>query len=650
MTAPSPLRDVRAAAVVVGLLAALVYANSLRNGFAYDDVHIIVNNRAIQSLETLPGALTQPYWPDVYGRELGLWRPLTTGVFGLMHVVGGGSPLVFHAANVLAHAAASVLVLLLCAALMPLLPSLLAGLLFAVHPVHVEAVANAVGLAELLSAVVMLTACLVHVRGPERSGWGHAFTLGALYAVAFGVKESGVTLPALIFLVDAARRRVALDDLGAYVRDRWRPYLLMAVVAAAMLAGRYAVLRSIANPFAPVGADLLTEIPRIWTLGEVWTHYVRLWVFPLDLAADYAPNVIPVSFGWHAANTLGVGLALCVLLASLILWRKPELRPDALTARAAAFGVVWFVIAISPTSNVLFLSGVLLAERTLYLPSVGLAAATGWLVVRLARERPRVAWVALVLALTFGAVRTWTRTPVWRDNQTFFLTMLRELPHAGRSQWILGDQFISVGSLSQGLVAYRAAVDILGGHYTVVTRIAERLMTAGEYDAAERLLTLAWRDAPHFPFASGLLAWIRADQGDAPGTEEWARRSLALHDPDPTRWYLLSWALAAQGEWDEARRARERAEELGVVRVWHRWMYTAYARREAADTPGAHAAVDSAWADATTGQGRRAIDSVRVADFGLEPLGRGTAEGSRDGAARPSAPEGSGASPDPADG
>ena len=617
---PSALRDVRAAAVVVGLVAALVFANSLRNQFAYDDVHIIVDNPAIHSMETLPGALTQPYWPDAYGRELGLWRPVTTGALGLMHVVSGGSPALFHTVNVLAHAAASALVLLLCAALMPLLPSLLAGLVFAVHPVHVEAVANAIGLAEMLSSLAILAACLVHVRSPDRSGWRHALTIGALYAVAFGAKESGVTLPGLIFLVDAARRHIALGDLGAYVRDRWRPYVVMAVVAGALLAGRYAVLGSIANPFAPLGADLLAEIPRIWTLGEVWTHYVRLWVFPLDLAADYAPNVIPISFGWHATNVVGASLTLCILVMALIAWRRPAMLPGTTTARAAAFGVVWFLVAISPTANVLFLSGVLLAERTLYLPSVGLAAATGWLAVRLARERPRVVWVLLVLALAAGTARTWTRTPTWRNNQTFFLTMLRQLPHAGRSQWILGDQFVAAGDLSQGLVAYRAAVGILGGHYTVVTQIAQRLMDAGAYGSAERLLTFAWRDSPEFPFAASLLAWIRAMHGDAPGTESWAREALSLYERDAVRWHLLAWALAAQGEWDEARRARQRADELAQAAFWQQWMYQAYVRREAGDTVAALEAVDSAWATVTNEQGRRAIDSVRVEDFGLEPL------------------------------
>ncbi|HSH75687.1 MAG TPA: hypothetical protein VLA09_08400 [Longimicrobiales bacterium] len=616
----SPTRDVRAAAVLVGLLASFVYANSLRNGFAYDDSHIVVSNPAIQSLETLPEALTTPYWPTDFGRELGLWRPVTTGVLGLLYAAGGGSPLAFHVANVLLHAAVSVLVLLICAALMPLPASLAAGLVFAVHPVHVEAVANVVGIAEMLSALALLGACLLHLRDPFGAGWRHALALGGLYAVGFGAKESGVTLPGLIFLLDAARSRLSPADLPAYLRRHWRTYLVLTFVAVALLAARFAVLDSIARPFAPLGADLLREIPRIWTLGEVWTHYVRLWVFPLDLSADYSPNVIRVSLSWHAANVVGVALALGVLVGALVAWRRPEMAPETSTSRVLAFGVVWFVVAISPISNVAFLSGVILAERNLYLASVGLAAASGWLVVRLARERRRAAWGLLIVALGLASARTWTRNPTWQNNQTVFGTMLRDVPHSGRAQWILGDEFLRAGNVSQGLLAYRAAVQILGGHYTIMTDISRRLMEIGRYRTAESLLRFAWRESPELPTAPSLIAWIRAQNGDAEGTEHWARESLALYEADPTRWHLLAWALAAQGEWHEARASRERAEAVARATFWQAWMYLAHLRRHEGDASAALIALDSAWAAVTTDAGRRAIDSVRVAEFGLDPL------------------------------
>lgn len=616
----SPLRDVRAAAAVVGIVAAVVFANTLQNRFAYDDYHIIVNNAAVQSLESLPGAMVSPYWPGLYGRELGLWRPVTTALVGVQWVLGGGSPVLFHAVNVVAHAAASALVLLLLAALMPLAAAFAGGLVFAVHPVHVEAVANVIGVAEIASTIPVLVACLLHVRGDERTGWGRALGIGGLYALAFGAKESAVTLPAVLFVLDAARRRIAWRDLAAYARDRWRLYVVLALVAAAMLAGRWIILGSIASPFGPMGADLLAEIPRIWTLAEIWMHYVRLWVFPLDLASDYSPDVIPISTGWHAANVTGLLLALGVLVTALVAWRRQALGPHAPSARLASFGVVWFIVTISPVSNVLFLSGVLLAERTFYLPSVGLAAATGWLVVRLARDRPRGAWVVLAAALLLASARTWTRTPTWRTNATMLGTLIEDYPHSGRSQWILGDAFLRIGTMESALVSYRAAIDLLGTHYQLVTEISQRLMEVEYYGAAEGLLRYAWAGHPEHALAPSLLAAIRAERGDAAGTERYARASLELYDPDPVRHHLLAWALATRGAWDAARASRRRAEELAQVRTWQRWLYDAYAGRRRSEPAEVRGALDSAWATVRTQTGRRALDSIRVADFGLEPL------------------------------
>lgn len=603
----------------MGVVAVAVYLNSLPNLFAYDDAHILPANEAIHSLETLPEALVRPYWPGDFGRELGLWRPVTTALFGVQWVVGGGSPLLFHAVNVLLHAAASLLVLAFLIRLMSLSAAFAGGLVFAVHPVHVEAVANVIGFSEIFSTVCVVGALILHLRGGERSSWRTALLIGLLYFLGFGAKESAVTLPGVVFLLDAARRRIAFGDLPAYLADRWRVYLVMLVVALGLLTARFFVLGSIADPFAPLGASLLKELPRIWTLGEVWLHYVRLWVFPLDLSSDYSPGVIPISFGWNVENVVGVSLSLFILLLAWVAWRRPALREGVDTARTAAFGVVWFIVTISPTSNTLFLSGILLAERAFYLPSVGLAAATGWLVVRLAQDRKRVAWVGLTLMVLAGSVRVWIRNPTWKDTPTVMETLIRDYPHSGRSQWILGDQFLLAGRTEQALVSYRAAINLLGTHYALLTEIAKRLMGANNHLAAEGLLEISIHERPEFPLAYSLLALVRAEYGDAEGTERWARQSLELYSEDATRWHLLAWALAAQGRMDEAAEARATAEGLGRALFWQSHLYQAYERWEAGDSAGAYQALDSASVWVASDLGRSTLDSVKVADFGLEP-------------------------------
>lgn len=617
-----PLGDRRVAVAVVAVVATLVFANSLPNRFAYDDQHIILVNQDIHSLATLPGALVRPYWPGDYGRELGLWRPVTTALLGVQYVIGGGAPWLFHTVNVLAHASASVLAFLLLLELIPYAAALAAGLLFAVHPVHVEAVANVIGIAEIVSAVALLAACLVHVRSGDRSGWRSALAIGALYLVGFGAKESAVTLPGLVFLLDAARGRLGFSDVPAYLRARWRAYLVMALVAAAMLAARLQILGSIAHPFAPIGADLLTEIPRIWTLGEIWTHYVRLWVFPLDLSSDYSPDVLPVSTSWHATNTLGAVLVLVLLVATWVAWRRPALTPERASARAAGFGALWFMVAISPVSNTLFLSGVLLAERTLYLPSVGLAAATGWLVVRLYRDRPKVVPILFAVALAAAALRSWTRSPTWYDNPTMLATLIEEHPQSGRSQWILGDALLRQGRTSEALRSYRFAIGILGTHYQLLTEISKQLLEFGHYDVAESLLVFAVENNPEFPLGWGLLALIRAENGDAIATERYARASLERWPNDPTRRHLLTWALSAQGRSDEARDEHARALGQGIVRIWPHYVHEAYEAQARGDSASVGAALDSAAMYVTTELGRGTLDSIRSVDFTafVEPI------------------------------
>jgi tetratricopeptide (TPR) repeat protein len=624
-----PDRDARSACLVAGILAALVYLNALPNQFAYDDIHIVVQNTAIQSLETLPGAILAPYWPIADGRELGLWRPVTTALLGVQYVLGGGAPLLFHVVNVVAHVAVTVLVTLLLAELMTIPAALAGGLLFAVHPVHVEAVANVIGLSEILSTAALVLACLVHVRGGESYGWGRTLGIGALYLVGFGAKESGVTLPGLILLLDAARGTLGFRELPRYLRDRWRVYLVMLLVAIAVLATRLHVLGSFASAYAPLGGELLEEIPRIWTLGEIWLHYVRLWAFPLDLYADYSPNVIPISLGWGLDNAVGAALALLILTVALLAWRRPRMGEGIDTARIAAFGVVWFVIAISPTSNTVILSGVLLAERTFYLPSVGLAAATGWLVTRLARDRPRGAWIALVVALAASGVRTWTRNTTWYDGSHVFTTMVRDAPHSGRSQWVLGDQFLLAGDTSAALRSYRAAISLLGTSYHLLAEIGRSLVDYGKYDGGERLLTFAAAEYPEYSSAYRVLSASRAEIGDAEGTERWARAALERQRPgeDAARHHLLAWALAAQGRMDEAAEERALGEEIGGRAVfWQGYMYEAYAARSDGLLDRAVAKLDTAWAAARTEVGRYAIDSVRVSEFGLESRLEGAPE------------------------
>ena len=103
------------------------------------------------------------------------------------------------------------------------------------------------------------------------------------------------------------------------------------------------------------------------------------------------------------------------------------------------------MITLSPVSNVLFLSGVLLAERTFYLPSVGFVALFAWIAGELYKERRLVAEATLILVLMLMSLRTVARNATWRDTVSVFETLIREHPESGRAQWLLGDAQYMVG-------------------------------------------------------------------------------------------------------------------------------------------------------------------------------------------------------------
>src|SRR5438093_1505067 len=132
--------------------ALVPYVPALWNGFALDDLYIIVWNPLVHSVQGVWRAFAAPYWPPDLGGQM--YRPLPLAAFAVDWSIARGHPGLFHAVNLLWHAGAAVVVAALARRWADnTSAALAAGLVFAVHPVHVEAVANIVGLGELMAAL-----------------------------------------------------------------------------------------------------------------------------------------------------------------------------------------------------------------------------------------------------------------------------------------------------------------------------------------------------------------------------------------------------------------------------------------------------------------------------------------------------------------
>ncbi len=401
--------------------AVIVYLPALGNRFALDDGAIVERNPAAHSVGAALRAFDRSYWPAENGA--GQWRPLVILSFAADWQVSGGSPVWLHAVNVLWHAAATALVVPVLALYVPEGAALAGGLLFAVHPVHVEAVANLVGRAELMAAVFLLAAILIGRLIRRRLGEGRATwpaELALVAAVAGGLfsKEHAAVAVALLALDDLASRGRLARALP------WRDYAAVALLTIGWFVLRRPV--DAGESFAMVAPTFfrLGFVGRVSTMLPVVFVLLRLMVWPFALSSDYLPEVVPR----HEHLTLlgGAGLLVLVALAWLAVASWPR-------RRALAVGLLIMAIAWLPTANLLFPTGVVLAERTLYLASAGFALVAAATFERFERWRnPHLAaWLAAALSVAF-AVRTATQVPVWRSNRDLVLWGLEEHPESYR--------------------------------------------------------------------------------------------------------------------------------------------------------------------------------------------------------------------------
>ncbi len=543
-----PIPPWRAALLVV-LVAVGTYANSVPNGFAYDDNTIIVG-RPLVTEGRVVDALTSSYWQQAVNGG-GLYRPVTLASFALEWKLWNGHPAGFHLMNVAVHTAVSLMVFLLILQVSTTLPALVGGALFAAHPVHSEAVANVVGRAELYSGLFVLGACLIFWKGRGASpSWRVARLLGIgmLYILGLGSKEMAATLPALLVLlalVPNDEERVS-DRVGTDLPV----FLLTGVLLAAFFGARFLTLGTFSGELPAPSLMGLSVGQRVLTSLAIWPQYFRLLVFPLDLVVDYSPAVLFPALTWGPDVILGLLMILGAIAAAIYLWPRERL---------VALGIAWFGISILPVTNVLIPTGVLLAERTLYLPSVGLAFVAAGVVSWTARERRASLGILMVASgVLCGAfmVRTVLRNPSWMSTFTMLTTLAEEHPESFRSIRARAQSLDHVGEYEEAARYYQTALELVPGGYSLLVEVARFYGRGERWAEAEALLVEAIQLSPTHPVAWGVLSEQRLNQGRSREGHAVALQGLSLVGSNRDLWKLVSESYVAKGDYDAAIRAR----------------------------------------------------------------------------------------------
>jgi len=436
------------AMLLVAALALGAAASGWNNGFALDDVHIIFENNRVHHLSEFWRLFGQTYWPPEEGAAL--YRPLTMLAFAVQWVIGHGAPLPFHVTNIVLYVLVSVAVYRLAVLLVSPDAALVGACLFAIHPVHTEAVANVVGQEELWVAALVLFGVTRYIQ-LRRSGSlpvSEVLLLFVVYLAACMFKEHAIVFPGLLV---AAELTVigSQTPLAIKAKSLWKFFAALAVAGAIFVAARTMVIGHVATGGSNVlllGAPFAT---RFFTMLKVFMEWLRLLIWPATLSADYSSRRIEAATSFDSSM-----LPAIMVFGSLmaIAWHVRKSHP------AVTFGLFFAGVALLIPSNLILVTGFVLAERSLFLASAGLAICAGVAGVELFRamaERgrvPRVATAALfVLLLTLGGVRSATRNIAWHDNERLFRQTVLDVPTSYRAHWMLAEYLTDAGQTREGL-------------------------------------------------------------------------------------------------------------------------------------------------------------------------------------------------------
>jgi tetratricopeptide (TPR) repeat protein len=448
------------------LAAALAaFGASLGSGFHFDDYAIFSDP-----------VLTSPWgWLQIWG-----WRqtrPLTYLTFWLNYQVGGQDALGYHALNLVLHLGAVLLAYECLRRLLPERAALVAAALFAVHPLQAEAVDYVWGRSIVLAALLCFAALLCWITDRP---WAAV----ACFAAALLAKEECAAFPLVLALLPA--------------RPRGRPPIAV-MLGLAVAAGVRVIYVTAVTPGAPAGLHAgISPWHYLLAQGPVILRYFRLLIVPYGFTVDADIHVPPVWLGvlaWAAMAALAV-----------FLWRY--------RSRVWAMWLLAALILLMPSSSV-FPAADLSAERRMYLPLLGFAAAAGWLLTRVRTPALAAVVVVVLTGVSIG------RTQVWMTEERLWREAVRRAPEKVRPKIQLS-----------------------------------RAVPAAE---ALELLARARNLAPNDPEVAAETGKILLSEGQPAGALDEFGRALALDPLDARNFNNRGVALDALGQIEAARQDFERA-------------------------------------------------------------------------------------------
>jgi len=449
VTAPKTNKPVKPAnpysfASILAVLAFLIYSNTFQNTYVLDDVMMVPENRIVaKGISALPEILTTPYLAGYMSLPNDNYRPLALITFTIETQIFGVNPVVNHTMNALIYGLCVFVLFFFLYHLLDkknLAVAFIAALLFTVHPVHTEVVANIKSRDELLCFLFAISALVVFLKYIEKNKLFLLLAGGLCFFLSLLAKETSITFlgvaPLLFFTRYPGDKIKNFSITGLTVVSAVLFLLLRNYVLTLHHANHASFLYYIDNQLINSPIDV-----RVATAMMVLGQYIIQIIIPYPLLCSYGVNTIaPVGFSNFSA-ILSVIVYLGLVGYAIFLLTKD-------CRNLIAFCILFWIISLSVVSNLFFLLATIRADRFLFFPSVAFSLIAALLLEQVVRKfqpgakellKSGLLWVIVAPVCGIFIWMTINRNTEWRDNYTIALADVQKSPENARLNFYVGN-------------------------------------------------------------------------------------------------------------------------------------------------------------------------------------------------------------------
>ncbi len=529
----------------------LVYVNILQNDFAYDDLTFIKNWPEIQNFQNIPELLRGNLPQD----QQGVFRPLRSIFYTISYHFFGINPFGYHVQAIFIHLINTLLVYLIISLISKnKVLGLISGILFAIHPIHTEAISFTAASFDSIGIIFFFLAFYFYLKSGEKEDKARAFYLGSItYSfLAFITYEMTLVLPILIIIYDLLFKKLTL-----------KKYLPLILAAVGYLTIRFFVY-SIISRADFMGETVLSAAKNARVeQASILLQYLQMLIFPQNLTIRYLVphNFLDVISGWGNGQILEylsfISPILPILfygplcfMAFVIFKKKPLI----------AFSLLWFLISLLPVASIIP-QGSVMAERYLYIPSFGFVLILAYFFYQLFLLGKRWQLTKIFFTLTlslflttsiFYSLTTYFRNKEWKNSETLWLSAVKVNPNIASIKAALALTYSQEGKSNLAIKEYKKAIALNSQEVSIFNALAYEYQKKGDFDLAIQTYKESLKILPTSKVALGNLALIYEAKNQDNLAVNYYLRAIEADPKDSFLHYRLALNYDRQSKYKEA--------------------------------------------------------------------------------------------------